>query len=97
MPKPTKSKASASSAGETVRQSLAPPRLYIRLTRSEDIELLRRLKEIVDRTVGDHEVVLVLGPDTAKQAVKLPNRIQATSEIVDELCDLVGAGMAKLQ
>jgi DNA polymerase-3 subunit alpha len=97
VPKPTKLKATAASSGETVNKQVASPRLYIRLMRSDNTELLQQLKAIVDRTIGEREVVLVLGPDSAKQAVKLPNRIQATDDIVNELNSLVGADMVKLQ
>ncbi len=97
VPKPSKLKTGASNGPESVRKSVSPPRLYIRLTRSDDTELLQQLKAVVDRTIGEHEVVLVLGPDTAKQAVKLPNRIQATEDIMEELSNLVGADMVRFQ
>lgn len=97
VPKPIKSKAATISGSEAVRTPSSPRRLYIRLTRSDDTELLQQLKVIVDRTIGEHEVVLVLGPDSAKQAVKLPNRIQASDDIVGELSSLVGADMVKFQ
>ncbi len=97
VPKPTKAKATAAAGVEGIQKSIASPRLYIRLIRSDDTALLQQLKEIVDRTIGEHEVVLVLGPDSAKQAVKLPNRINASDEVVNELSGLVGAGMVKFQ
>lgn len=91
VPKPTKQKAGATAtkpADDT--KPIAPPRLYVRLLKSDDTGLLQRLKEIVDMTTGEREVVLVLGPDHAKQAVKLPNRIDPSNEVLAALHELVG-------
>jgi DNA polymerase-3 subunit alpha len=95
-PKPSKTK-SITSISDIPLKEIAHPRLYIRLTQSNDTELLQRLKAIVDTSIGEHEVVLVLGPDSAKQAVKLPNKIDASADLVDALSDLVGPDMVKLQ
>lgn len=77
--------------------SIKVARLYIRLERSDDHELLRSLKGIIDANPGDQEVVLVLGLDTAKQAVKLPACINPSNEMIDELCALVGQDNVKSQ
>lgn len=77
--------------------SVKVARLYIRLERSDDHDLLRSLKEVIDANPGDQEVVLVLGVDTAKQAVKLPSCINPSSEMIDELCALVGQNNVKSQ
>ncbi len=99
MPKPSKSakKASAAPKSHVSAAEPKPLRLYVRLRSSDDTALLSQLKSIVDRTIGEHEVVLVLGPDTAKQAVKLPSRIQATDDVMAALADLVGPENVKLQ
>ncbi len=99
VPKPSKT-AKASKAKRTVSDqtgaALALKRVYIRLPSSDDTALLADLKAIVDRTVGENEVILVLGPDTAKQAVRLPTKITASDEIIKDLSVLVGADNVKL-
>jgi DNA polymerase-3 subunit alpha len=73
-----------------------PLRLYIRLLRSDDTAQLSQMKQIIDSQIGEHEVILVLGPDTAKQAVKLPSRVNA-SAVMTELSELIGSENVKLQ
>ena len=97
VPKPSKTAKKTSSKKAAQPLATQPQRLYIRLQNSGDTELLTQLKKIVDSTIGDHEVVLVLGPDTAKQAVKLPARIQASETLLGKLSELVGAENVKLQ
>lgn len=100
VPKPAKAakhaksvvKTPALSEGETDK----PLRLYIRLLRSDDTTQLSQMKQIIDSQQGEHEVILVLGPDTAKQAVKLPTRVNA-SAVMTELSELIGSENVKLQ
>lgn len=68
-----------------------PARVYIRLTASDDHAMLQSLKETIDGQQGESEVVLVLGPDTAKQAVKLPTRMNSDIASLERLQALVGA------
>ncbi len=72
-------------------------RVYIRLTASDDHAMLQLLKSAIDEQQGESEVVLVLGPDTAKQAVKLPTRMRSDDAALDLLRDLVGATNVVLQ
>lgn len=100
-PKPnprTKKTADPPVRGADTTSSPKPTRLYIRLSRSDDTALLSELKQILDRNPGNHEVVLVLGPDAAKQAVKLPVRVDVLEPIVtSELGALVGTDNVRLQ
>ncbi|HVU59247.1 MAG TPA: DNA polymerase III subunit alpha [Candidatus Saccharimonadales bacterium] len=66
-------------------------RVYIRLLKSDDHELLRSLKRAIDQQQGESEVVLVLGPDGAKQIVRLPARIRSDAAALEELQTLVGS------
>jgi len=78
----------------------APPKLsrvYIRLVRSDDHALLQSLKTTIDDCAGESEVVLVLGPEHAKQAVKLPARMNCDNDNVEKLRTLVGASNVVLQ
>jgi DNA polymerase-3 subunit alpha len=68
---------------ETVQK---PERLYVRLEDSNDQDTLLKLKQTIDSNSGETEVVLVVGADDSKQAIKLPGGI-----------DRSGGGLAKLQ
>lgn len=74
---------------QAAAQSLSE-RVYIRLASSEDEETLLSLKKTIDSHKGDTEVVLVLGQDTSKQAIKLPGGINRAGEGLDQLKELVG-------
>lgn len=74
-----------------------PTRVYIRIAESNDNELLRTLKAIIDSSPGDQEVVLVLGTDSAKQAVKLPSHIDTNIDTMQQLSTLVGTDNVKIQ
>lgn len=66
-------------------------RLFIRLTTSEDHQLLKQLKRTIDSCSGGTEVVLVLGPDEHKQAIKLPSGIDVNSDGLERLRRLMGS------
>ncbi|HET8709208.1 MAG TPA: DNA polymerase III subunit alpha [Candidatus Saccharimonadales bacterium] len=74
----------------------APERLYIRLNSSQDQSMLLSLKQTIDQHSGNMDVVLVLGEDSAKQAIKLPSGITHTETAVAELATLVGAENVKV-
>jgi DNA polymerase-3 subunit alpha len=65
-------------------------RVYIRLQNTEDQQTLLSLKQTIDTHQGSTEVVLVLGEASGKQAIKLPSGIDASSEGLDKLAELVG-------
>lgn len=69
----------------------AVERIYIRLASTNDQDKLVSLKKAIDSHKGDTEVVLVLGAESSKQAIKLPGGIdRASSEGLDRLKKLVG-------
>ena len=72
-------------------------RVYIRLLKSDDNAMLQSLKTAIDEQRGDSEVVLVLGPDAAKQAVKLPTRMSSDAAALERLQSLVGAANVVLR
>lgn len=99
-PKVGKKQTLAARVSTAKAERLAPtasPRVYIRIIKSNDNELLRSLKAAIDSSPGDHEVVLVLGVDTAKQAIKLPSRITPDPDMIEQLIALVGDGNVKIQ
>ncbi|MCA9318823.1 DNA polymerase III subunit alpha [Candidatus Saccharibacteria bacterium] len=83
-------------ARESLQQKSAQ-RLYIRIKDSSDTQLLAQLKALLDSTVGNEEVVLVLGPDAARQPIRLPGRVAASQALQTELETLVGLENVKLQ
>ncbi len=80
-----------------VKEETKPKRIYIRLKSSKDNELLTQLKTLIDEKPGDYDVVIVLGPDAAKQAIKLPAKVSADTAVVSELGELVGADNVVVQ
>lgn len=71
------------------------PRLYIRVEKSDDTDTLMSLKSTIDNKQGETEVVLVVGPESSKQIIRLPMRVHADGAMV-ELTELVGADNIKL-
>jgi DNA polymerase III subunit alpha len=82
---------------EKVQAVSRPSRVYIRLLKSDDHKMLSQLKSAIDEQKGDSEVILVLGPDAAKQAVKLPTRMSSDAAALERLQALVGASNVVLQ
>lgn len=76
---------------------LAPERIYIRLSDSQNQDLLLSLKQMLDDAKGQTEVVLVLGAAEKKQIIKLPGGITKEPEVLESLRGLVGADNIKVQ
>jgi len=84
---------------ETVEEApeqdvIKPPKLFIKIESSEDNEALLSIKNILDNSKGDTEVVLVLGPN--KQTIKLPLRIETAQTMLDKLKMIVGSDNVKI-
>lgn len=73
-----------------------PQRLYIRLINSDDNDTLVALKQTIDMHKGDHEVILVLGPNDSKQAVKLPVKFAPEEAAMSSIIQLIGQENVKL-
>ncbi len=67
-----------------------PERLYIRVEDNQNHDLLVALKQKLDSHQGETEVVLVTGPPSQKQIIRLPQRIAATDDCVTELHAIFG-------
>jgi len=87
----------ASTAPANTATKTAPERVYIRLSSSNDEQVLRSLKSTLDGHRGDTDVVLVLGTADAKQVVKLPAGIDTSGDGISLLRELVGADNLKIQ
>jgi len=99
VPKVKKTKVAATKVTATAptTTSSAPERLYIRLDDSSNQKLLMSLKQTIDAHYGDTDVVLVLGPASEKQIIKLPQGVTKTEQLLTRLNELVGAENIKLQ
>lgn len=76
---------------KAVNDSLpADKRMYIRMHNTSDQETLLTLKSTLDKHKGETEVVLVLGEGEKRQAIKLPEGVNADGEAVSLLQTLVG-------
>ena len=85
----------ANAKAEKSKTAPKPTRVYIRVAKSDDHEMLQSLKLAIDEAQGETEVVLVLGE--AKQPVKLPTRINSDASSLERLQALVGAANVVLQ
>jgi DNA polymerase-3 subunit alpha len=80
----------ASSAG-SLQTPVQEAKLYIRIVDTSQSEVLMKLKGMLEEKKGSTEVVLVLGPDQQKQAVRLPHKITVDETTVRNIAELVGA------
>lgn len=71
------------------------PRVYLRMSSTEDQEALGRLKEVIDESPGEIAVVLVVGPDESKQIIKIPTTINPTDDLLDSLRKIFGEKSVK--
>lgn len=99
-PKPPKTKAgvgpTTTNKPVTNEEPSAPSRLYIRLQSSDDEAALRLIKEAIDSHKGETEVVLVLGPEEKRQAIRLPSRMAVHDQGLEKLRAVVGESNVKL-
>lgn len=72
-------------------------RLYIRVEKSDNHEQLLSLKNILDEHHGATEVVLVVGNNNLKQAIKLPVKTDCQQGVLDKLKSVVGSDNVKVQ
>jgi DNA polymerase-3 subunit alpha len=84
--------------GEEVNIPSVVSRVYVRLNDTSDQKMLVSLKQTIDNFRGPSEVVLVLGPGSEKQAIKLPSGINlAEEDAIDQLKLLVGVDNVKIK
>lgn len=97
-PKPPKIKVRSmiGPGAKAVSEVTTTKRLYIRLADTKDVTTLTVLKQMLDDYRGSTEVVLVLGNENARQAIKLPAGIDQEGEGLIKIGELVGATNIKL-
>lgn len=77
-------------------QSKLPPRLFVRLDTSQDIERLTGIKTIIDSSSGVTEVILVVGKENDQKAIRLPGRINPSESAIEQIGNLVGIENVRL-
>lgn len=90
----------APASRRTKSQAPPPPkedaRLYIKLADTKDSAKLTSIKQALDKSTGDTEVVLVLGDKKDKQILRLPQKIDSTNGVIPALIGIVGADSVKI-
>lgn len=64
-------------------------KLFVHITNPDDQDSLLSLKKACSRFSGLTDIVLVLG-ETKKSAIKLPFKVEASEELIDELISILG-------
>lgn len=70
-------------------------RVYIRLDDTKNSDVLMSLKKIIEKNVGNTEVVLVVGSE--KQIIRLPIRIDKSDIALEAVYSLLGNNNVKIQ
>ena len=92
----TATKTSAATSEEPVRRVITPPadprsqRLYVLIEDPEDTAKLTRIRKLCDDNPGFQEIILVLKDESGKKPMRMPFKIDASSELIDPLKALVG-------
>lgn len=89
-------KPSSKQVKERKQTTTKAPKLYLRVEDSSNNELLYSIKQALTETAGDTEVILVLGKEANKQAVRLPFKAKIDPDSLSELELLVGKNKVKL-
>lgn len=88
VPKATKKTIATAVTAKPVTK--VPSRIYVRIERSDDHQTLTKLRAAIDAHKGDTEMVLVVGPSASKQVIRLPMRVDASSDTIAKFSELVG-------
>lgn len=73
-------------------------RVYIRLASTEDQTTLQALKSVVDiADIGSDEVVLIIGNNENKQAIRLPQKVAGNENLKKELQTIFGSDNVRIQ
>ena len=92
----TATAASVAASEEPVRRVITPPadprsqRLYVLIEDPEDTAKLTRIRKLCDDNPGFQEIILVLKDESGKKPMRMPFKIDASSELIDPLKALVG-------
>lgn len=71
-------------------------RIFIRMANTDNTDLLKTLKKHIDNHKGDSEVVLVVGDQSQKQAIRIPEKTSQSNDSIDGLVQLFGVDNVKV-
>ena len=71
-------------------------KLFILMDSLNDTDLLSKIRQIANNNLGMQEVILVFYEGKEKQALKMPFKVDISSELISELKDLVGEDHLKI-
>ncbi|MDQ3065415.1 MAG: DNA polymerase III subunit alpha [bacterium] len=87
---PKKAKIKAASLATKIASTPVKSRIYIRMLDSNDEQQLITLKSVLDSHSGPTEVVLVIGPASNKQIIKLPGGVNSDEDVINKLKQIAG-------
>lgn len=88
---------------ETTYAPATPPKdprhekLYVLVENPNDTETLSEIRHLCELNPGVQEIIMVLKDETGKRPLRLPFRVDVTSELTEPLTKLLGASCVKVQ
>ena len=87
---------------KTVHRITPPPdprsqKLFVLIEDPEDTTKLTKIRQLCDENPGFQEIILVLKDENGKKPLRMPFKIDATSELIDPLKHLVGESSVVLK
>ena len=96
-------KAAASAGAPTATAVIAPPKpaeklqtMYVHIKKPDDHRALLAFKKACNLFPGQHEIIMVLGPDK-RSAIRMPFRVEADGELMGSLVKLFGEDCVALK
>lgn len=90
-------------ANEKTAHRITPPpdprsqKLFVLIEDPEDTTKLTKIRQLCDENPGFQEIILVLKDENGKKPLRMPFKIDATSELIDPLKHLVGESSVVLK
>ena len=72
-------------------------RVYVLVKEPNNVDLLSDIKRVCDRNLGMQEIILVLQENEEKKALKMPFRVDASEDFVNEMKKTVGDDCVKVK
>ena len=69
---------------------LKPKVLYLKISKSNDVEQLKAINQTCRKFPGNSDVVIVIGEGEEKSAMKVPFKIEDKNSLINELVKLLG-------
>ena len=72
-------------------------RLFVLVKDASDVALLTKIRTLCDQNIGPQEIILVVKEGEEKRPIRLPFKVDASSELVQSLEQLLGKDCVKLK